>query len=465
MKLNRSIFSVIPAMFLFSACSDDAPCDFTNQTGCDSGKVCEMTAGGSVGCFAPLVLRGDVFDLADQSAVADARVVALDGNGAGISTVAESDSLGGYELTVPAERDTSGAPASANITLRADASGYQTFPSGLRQPIPIDLSTAVDSGEGNWVVQSSLTDIGLIAQPGGTGTGSIHGIAEVPSNRPGTLVVSETGSPAVGTSAIADRDGNYKIFNLAAGSYAVRGFAKGANYDAGSVDLTDGQDAEVNLALNGEAAATLNGNVQIVNPGSGDATSIILVAESTFNSALVRGDAVPGLRAPDPGTDPNVSGAFTITGIPVGNYVVLAAFENDALVRDPDTCIAGTDILHQAFAAGESVDLSSGFKITGALDVISPGASGPEVVSGTPTFSWVDDSSEKSYHLTVLDSFGNKVWETDEAGHSGDDPSVPYGGTTVLESGMFYQFRVVSISNNDCELSQTEDLKGVFQIQ
>ncbi|HLV67123.1 MAG TPA: hypothetical protein VKY73_14985 [Polyangiaceae bacterium] len=90
-----------------------------------------------------------------------------------------------------------------------------------------------------------------------------------------------------------------------------------------------------------QATATVTGNVQIVNAAGGSATSVILVVEDTFDRDAARGEVPRGLRAPRTGS-PNVTGAFTITGVPVGRYVVLAAYENDALVRDPNTKIAGT---------------------------------------------------------------------------------------------------------------------------
>src|SRR5262249_31182702 len=152
-------------------------------------------------------------------------------------------------------------------------------------------------------------------------------------------------------SAIADRKGGYRIFNLPAGSYTVKAYVQGANHDPASVSLAVDEEKQVDLSLNDAAMASLSGNVNIVNPGSGNATSVILVVESTFNEALARGETPPGLRAPAPGTAPNVTNAFSIAGIPAGTYVVLAGFENDFLVRDPDTCIAGTDILHQALGA------------------------------------------------------------------------------------------------------------------
>jgi hypothetical protein len=150
-----------------------------------------------------------------------------------------------------------------------------------------------------------------------------------------------------------------------------------------------------------------------------------------------------------------------IEGVPVGSYKVLGAFENDRLVRDPDFGQGNTEIVRVDVAAGQSVEAPS-FKITGSLDVISPGAEGAEEVDGTPVFSWVDDSGEDRYEIQVFDTFGEIIWEDlNISGSSGSDPEVPYAGPP-LESGMFYQFRVTSFDVNERPLSRTEDLKGVF---
>ena len=85
-----------------------------------------------------------------------------------------------------------------------------------------------------------------------------------------------------------------------------------------------------------------------------------------------------------------------------------------------------------------------------------------EEVTGTPVFSWVDDSGEERYHIEVFDTFGELIWsDPDIPKSTGSDPEVPYGGPS-LESGMYYQFRVMSFDGNDRPLSRTEDLKGVF---
>ncbi|HYJ08694.1 MAG TPA: hypothetical protein VEX18_06785, partial [Polyangiaceae bacterium] len=133
-----------------------------------------------------------------------------------------------------------------------------------------------------------------------------------------------------------------------------------------------------------------------------------------------------------------------------------------------DESIGGTAIQHIS-VAGDAVDVT-GFKITGALDVVGPGAETAEVVSGAPSFEWADDSSEDGYELTVLDTFGNEVWK---------DTAVPRvtGSATVthayagpeLEAG-YYQFRAVSWREEKqgegrTYISATEDLKGVFIIE
>jgi hypothetical protein len=210
----------------------------------------------------------------------------------------------------------------------------------------------------------------------------------------------------------------------------------------------------VNLTDAGAATATVSGNIQIVNPGMGKETSVILAVDETFNPNAERGEAPPGLRAYP------VTGAFSIPNVPDGNYVVLAAFENDFLVRDPDTSLGNTSIVHLT-VKGATQTLSQGFKVTGAVNIVSPDAE--QVVMGTPTFIWTPNAGEDHYDLLVFDAFGNKVWE---------NPTVPgvtgnamvqatYGGPP-LTSGDLYQFKAISIKKTGVPLSMTEDLRGVF---
>jgi hypothetical protein len=448
-------------LVLASGCSSGGDaCDAVAQTGCDEGLVCEAVLGGEPGCFAPVVLRGTVFDRATDNGVEGATVVALDANRTPASTVAVTDASGNYQIQVTRQRDADGNPTGGDVTLRADAARFQTFPGGIRQALPIDMSETVEE-DGLLVVQTAATDIGLIALPSGAGTNQIFGNVEIPSSVTGVLVVAETsGQTAQGFTAIADRDGVYRIFNLPDDDFTVAGYSQGLNYIAQETSVSGGEEVRVDLALSGDPPGTVTGSTQIVNPGAGKGTSYILVVESTFDEVLARGETPPGLRAPE-GTGLVDSGSWRIEGVPVGRYKVLGAFENDRLVRDPDFGQGNTEIVPIAVSAGQSVEAPS-FKITGSLDVLSPGAEGAEEVTGTPVFSWVDDSGEERYHIEVFDTFGELIWSDANLPKStGSNPEVPYGGPP-LTPGMYYQFRVTSFDGNDRPLSRTEDLKGVF---
>jgi hypothetical protein len=280
----------------------------------------------------------------------------------------------------------------------------------------------------------------------------------------GVLVVAKGDAGAV--SGLSDKAGEFTIFNVPAGDFELKAYGAGIQIESKSVSVGDAPLEGVELHELDSATTSVSGSVQIVNASGGSETSVILVVEDTFDPNVARGEAPRGLRAPKSG-DPNVSGSFTISGVPAGKYVVLAAYENDDLVRDPDTNISGTDIVHIEVMAGEAaVTLDESFKVTQALGTVSPGADGPEAVTEKPDLVWLDDSSEDWYDLHVFDAFGNEVWTQLML------PSVS-GGETVtakyegpLDPGMYYQFRVSSWRQSGSKpaapISTTEDLRGVF---
>ena len=310
-----------------AACGgDDGKCDFTKNTGCDGAEICERVQDTEdTVCATPIVVSGRVFDLGTNAGVAGAHILGLDANSAAITPVAVSDATGKYELIIPVLRTAEGDPtAIPQITLRADATGYLTFPSGIRPALPVDTSAPQDK-DGKLVIASSLTDIALLPVPAESpAAGTIRGKIAANATAATALVVAEVGGK--GFSAFADRDGAYAIFNVPAGDATVSAYARGYNYEHGTGAVGAGGTTEVNLALSADPASTVSGSVQIVNGQQGDATSVILVVESTFNEMIVRGEAPPGFRAPGPGLAPTVTGAFSIAGVPAGRYVVLAAF-------------------------------------------------------------------------------------------------------------------------------------------
>jgi hypothetical protein len=427
-------------------------CDSATQTGCNQDEVCEAITEGNSGCFAPVSVAGKVFDLASGAAVEGARVVARDVNDAAVSGVAVTDAKGGYTLNVPTPRTKDGKPLENNVTLRADASGFLTFPAPPRIALPFDVASAMGDPP---VLSSTATDIGLIALEASTQLGTVTGkvVADAPM---GTLVVAGgAAQQGGGVSGIADRDGTYTVFNVAPGSVDVHGYKVGLKLTPETASVKAGATTEhVDLESAGTATAVVTGKISLVNAGGGSVTSVILAVDETFNDAVARGEAPPGLRVE------GVTSDFRIEGVPDGRYVVLAAFENDKLVRDPDQSIGGTQIV-RITVAGADVALADSFKVTGALDVMSPDKEA--TVSGTPHFSWADDSGEDHYEVRVFDAFGNKVWENlGIPGVSGNkNVSVDYGGP-ALTSGLLYQFRATSIKRGGTAISATEDLRGTF---
>jgi hypothetical protein len=414
-----------------------------------------LSAGLLAGCGGedqplPVLVGGHVYSTSGAP-VPGARVTALDVNDAPISGTVVTDADGSYRLDASAARNQS-------IKLRAAASGFAPFPSGIRRSLPVNLSGAVEQ-DGVLVFASPQTDVTLepLPDPGGLGSlsGGVEGI--------GALVVAE--GPVV-ASTISDVSGAYVIFNLPPGTYEVRAYAAGWRWSPAQASVAADQlTAGVDLPVLGPAGGSVSGSVNIVNAPGGSRTSVVLVVASTFNDVTVRGDVPPGLRAPRYGS-PSVNGGFTITGVPDGTYKVLAAFENDGLVRDPDTGISGTEIV-EVTVAGGATTLPESFKITGALGVVSPGGSDqPTPVAGTPTLVWEDDSSEDYYSVEVFDSFGNLLWsDPNVPGVSGSATvSVPYGGPP-LEPGRTYQFRALSWRDSGGgprPISGTEDLRGVM---
>jgi hypothetical protein len=477
-RTGRLIAIVTTGLFMVIGCNTrppgssegDGTCDLADPD-CAEGLVCEVVAGSEDGvCAAPLIIRGGVLKFADDTPIEGALVQAVDVNGAAIGTSGRTDADGAFEITVPAVRDENGDPVDSSYTLRAQAASFQAFPTAIRPALPLDAETAVivspetedpvDRTE--LVIENTLTTIKLIALPGDTSQlGSISGTIQAQSNA-GLLVVAEgNGKALIGFS---DSEGLYTIFNVPAGTYAVQGYMAGVQLDPATTALEAMEmKTGVDLIETDRALNSITGSVQIVNAPGGLLTSVVLAVESTFVEAAARGEVPPGLRVGE------IDGAFTVRDVPDGDYVLLAAFENDRLVRDPDQSISGTQIVHFTVpdpSLGHDLTFSDGFKITEALAVVGPGSDGPqEITLATPILEWADDSSEDGYEIDVFDAFGNHVWSTELVSVSGaESVRLTYAGPP-LEIGMFYQFKATSFRERNgprTAISTTEGLRGVF---
>lgn len=456
------------------------PCDplidpaTANGPHCVEGLACDPVAGETDVwvCGEPLQIHGMVIDLQTGEPLEGALVNGQDRTGAPLGEVAVTDAMGHYELLVSAPRQPDGELASSvNYTLQAFARDYLPFPSGIRVALPINAAEAAYDEELKVsVIEGPLTTVGLVMLPdalrgGVTVTGTVGGV-----DPGGTLVVAEgVSGDALAQYGVADRTGAYTIFNVPEGEASIRGYRRGLELAATATTVAAEDLEEVDLMAVAEGEENLgavSGTVQIVNAPGDSVTSVVLVPVSVFNTTIERGPVPFGLRSPDPGVEPDVTGTFRIPGVPAGTYKVLAAFENDRLVRDPDSSIGGTELQEVTVAAGAAVTVDAGFKITEALGVVAPGAEEPTATSATPTFEFDDDSSEKGYIVRVFDVFGELVWEnTMVPGVSGAKTlGVPYEGP-ALTKGLYYQFRAISLDGDGVPLSATEDLRGVFVVE
>lgn len=420
-------------------------CSVAMQTGCMPGQVCEEVEGAAPACFAPLALQGKIVHALDGTAIQGARVLARDTSGAAISVAAFTAPDGTYTLYVPAKRDGAGKPLPAKLTLRAEASGHQAFPLAPRVATPIDVATAAGNPP---VVENAATDIALFplndAATRGWITGKVVVDAGLDLSPAGALVVAE------GATGVVDRAGNFVVYNVLAGGVGVFAYAGGLKTSPAALFINAGQETSgVQLHVTGAATAKISGSVQIVNASGAAVTSVALMPKGTFVEAVGRGEAIKGLLID------NVTGSFQFSGVPNGDYRVVAAFDDDGLVRDP------ISVVPNVFVNGKDIVLPESLKLTGALGVVSPGATGIDVVSGTPVFTWADDTSEDAYEVRLFDVHGQKVWETVLPGASGaPSVSLTYAGPPLTPK-MLYQFRATSKKSSSF-LSQTEDLEGAF---
>jgi hypothetical protein len=354
------------------------PCTPGDEEPCVSGLVCEARAdGGENICAGPVEIRGMVIDGLDESPIEGARVLALDDTGAPVSDVAISDADGMYALPIAIPRDSDGNPATAlTLTLQSSARDYKNYPSGLQPAFPVSTAEIMeveddpddDTDDHLSYIENASTTIGMLpldeADKGGfTISGRVEGEE---GEGAGTLVVAE--GPG-GSHTVADQSGAFTIFNVQDGGYSVRGYLGGLQLTPADVTVEGADVEDVLLSLSEDGTATVSGTVNIVNAPGGALTSVVLIPSGLFNEVFEFGPVPFGLRAPEPGVAPDVSSAWTIEGVPVGTYKVIASLENDDLVRDPDTSIAGTEIVEITVGAGETIDVPDSFKVTEALAV------------------------------------------------------------------------------------------------
>ena len=406
-------------------------------------------------------IKGKVFSLVDKSVIKGAIVSAVNKADGTVSDMAVTGADGSYTVEVAAEREGRNKPINEAWGLNASAEQFMSVPSFIRPSIAVKIADFIPE-DNNYTYSDSLTDIGLATIKE---TGELFTVSgRLDGGDAGALVVLEGCSEPPCPYAYTAKWGDFTIFNVQQKTYSAAAYKKGVSYETLSIEVSSDTQNVVLKKKPGNVTGTVSGSVNIVNPGEGDATSIVLVPESLFHETLKKGMLVPGLRAPESG-DFNIKGAYSITGVPEGSYVVLAAFENDFLVRDPDPNIAGTQIVHFTMPEAGSYERSiDAFKITGSLNIISPGGGDtPEGLADLMEVVFTDDSSEDQYKLVLYNMYGDTIWEKTILGQSGGaNVTVAYDGP-ALENGVYYQWNVTSFRKGG-PISTSEDLKGIFYV-
>ena len=380
-----------------------------------------------------------------QEGIADARVILLD---------AESEPVQTYATDANGIVSQSELPI-GDYQLKISAQGYNSSPPPRVPPLPVKVKQ----------IDASLV-VGAIS-----GTVSSGGNPVV-----GALVIARGAGDSYTT--ISAADGSYVLYNVEEGNVDVISYIKGLNFPTlSAVTVTDNTTTtDQDLVASGVANGTISGNIQFVAGGTAQTTDITLIDQETR-------EVIPRMRVY---TD--VNNNYTMSGLPNGDFEIIASMLNDGNVIDPDEAVTQGDPL--VTVTNGVVDPSTrSFKITGAVVMDTPSTPANNVVpelTATPTFTWHSESSYSSasdFAIEVINESGDTVW----GGFGGLDPvegvptvtvsggtyTIPYAGP-ALQSGRYYQLRIYAMKDdNDAILypngykliSVTENLDGVFKVK
>ncbi|QCK14755.1 carboxypeptidase-like regulatory domain-containing protein [Mangrovivirga cuniculi] len=421
-----ALFSVI-AVFI-SSCSDDEEEAPTTGT-----------------------LMGMVTDGSTQTAIEGASVVIYDANTNSPVLTLTTDVDGNYTTELD--------PGS--YFTKVSAQGYLANPPAGISAVPFDITVGVETENNVVLFPNDQTGLGYISGSVTEGSNPVAGV----------LVIAEAGDIAY--SAITDEEGNYTIYNVAAGSYSINGWIAGYNSQTETASVTaDTETTDVNVSLTSGASGELSGMVTNLAAENKD-VDVALVHPITK-------ETLPGL------TGFTQDGQYLITNIPNGTYIGRASYANDQRVMDPDRIFKFGEPTVEITGVATELD----FDITGSVQVSSPSnelsSTIPvEITNTTPEFSWVAYSSTSDYVIEVTEAAtGNVIWGGFDT--TGELPvknisipssqrSITYnsdGNATVpaLEPGKVYRWRVYASKDDNNSttgwtlISASEDQMGLIKI-
>ena len=417
-------------------------------SGCGGGDSSENVPTGT--------LQLTVVDGESATPISGARVIVIDGG------TGESIDL----LSSDANGNASEVYETGALQLRVSIQGYSPSPPPGIPALPVQI------------VQDRTTSItvslyALTAGDRGLISGQVSDSRGLPAVAALVVATAQDGSQL---STISGPDGGYTLNNVPVGSATLSAFLGGNNFPVTDpvtviVDTESTQD----IAAASTATGEISGHVSF-SAVSGDIIDITLLHPGTR-------DPLPGLR-----TLTNAGGDYLLTGVPNGEFEIIASLENDSFVLDPDESVTqGVPIV----LITEAVPvITRGFKVTGSVQLTNPASTTDAIIpelSSIPKFTWVKASSYASadyFVVEVVDESGQTAWGGFDSTNNfmprvtipqGNEPSVTYNsdGTAmlaVLEEGRHYQFRVYAAVTDTNEirgyrlLSASETLDGIFRV-
>lgn len=208
-----------------------------------------------------------------------------------------------------------------------------------------------------------------------------------------------------------------------------------------SVDPDAALDASPDAASgDAKSGSTVTGAVVI--PGAGT-TSVILAPEDfdveRFHDERPSGPRITG-----------VTGAWSMTDVPAGTYLVLAGYEQDGFVLDPSTAPP------KIVVSGNPSDTVTVApqKLVRALTIVTISS-----VSSKAAITFVDGPDEDAYDVSVVDFMSKSTYAAVEPSSS-SNANVTFSIAADLVVPLRYRFRVTA-KKNGVVVTQTEDLAAV----
>jgi len=345
-----------------------------------------------------------------------------------------------------------------NYYVRIAAQGFNEIPIGNVSPVPFSVSS------GQTFSRSYFLD------PLAGTYGKIDG--KIIPNLPGFLVIAKSTTTNAEVHTYSGPDGYFALFNVPFDTYQINTFKSGYQPSNNPVITLSSNNSSANTSINviQIVGSKLNGKVTFLAAENGIVDISMLDRQSL--------SAINGLS-----TKIDTSRNYSLSGIPNGEYMAWASYENDGYVMDPDWVFKNPGELEISFISDTTKILN--FSVTDALTIISPTNPAdslvPALVDTTvPTFYWNAYPQAKEYIIEVRDANGNLMWGGFTNSGVINHTQIPkewnsveynFDGSAVspLIPGNVYQWRIyvddAATANIQTLLSSSEDLMGLFIIK